>query len=153
MARGEGCPSVDRLLDCRFDGCSDLRTVPIVLGSVLYARRSVMLEAGDDAEAKFNAELKVFAARNPKSRVTRLEGDVAARIGFSGRSVVQVENEDRVPVAFQPAFVPLAVFKEHRGGGASGPDQLIGIERWVPYEANNPEHSAIVLRLLSLDSP
>jgi hypothetical protein len=146
------CPHIRNILECRFDACTDWRQEPLVLGTVLYARQSVFVGTNESAEAHIDIDLENLQSGLPSGTRTRtLDATAAATAGFGTTSGVLLQNDELVPVAFQPAFLPLAVFQDHRGPGGSTEKVLIGVERWVTYDADNPVHRDIMQKLLEME--
>jgi hypothetical protein len=93
---------------------------PVVIGRLYRGKRRIVMSYGSKAEAEAKLQLvSQLAGRAP----VQISGDVSVGLNTS----FLVVDQEPVPLAFAPAFVPVLVTKQ--GLDSGGPTY-----RWIPYE-------------------
>jgi hypothetical protein len=86
---------------------------PLIIGRVVSARKRVVLVVDNDSDLEIAARVATSAAAG-KTKVTRADSQALLAFGLAGHGGVVLESNERLPVAFAPAFL-FGKFPTERG--------------------------------------
>jgi hypothetical protein len=130
---------------------------PVIIGRLLTGRKQIFIGVRDstDMTAKVNALRAVLAATGAGAAAAAIpiEVSVAAQGRFGNRQGLVVETTQRMPIAFQPAFLTDIFLRPPPGvvqGNDTRPESRSGPEpSWAAFDpANNAEQREIFDRLV-----
>ncbi|MER8605654.1 hypothetical protein NKH48_18175 [Mesorhizobium sp. M1233] len=105
--------------------------LPIVVGTVLTAKREVFVGEVEGANLDLTASLAPLAASLPLE-VINLNPAMSAALGYGSTSGCLLKSDTRLPVAIGPAFYPKLIFDRVQSSGSQA-DELVAVE-W--HDAN-----------------
>jgi hypothetical protein len=130
------CPACEHLkpiVSGQTAGYQEGQPLPIIVGTVLSAKREVFVGDIEGAQAEVIAKAALGAGALPLE-IVNLNPTMSAGLGYGSTSGCLLRSERRLPVAIAPAFFPQLIF-DRLQSGSEAPDDVVAVEWHASDEA------------------